>query len=775
MAPKSCREAGEAKEEASPPLVDEELLTSHLGPPEDTPADLLGPESLKDTKPRSAQVVSLKLQVDPESLDPRTLRMLWRQRELEIQALRYAVQNPQDARHCHILQEVAGLPPERSSRSQEKVLQAQVQKLTLELKERKEQAQEEKTNLEEELLRTKTLMEQLEAEVQALEKSCLLQLASSSWVGRMLKSSTGSVEVVPAETLMEPSDHSENDEDTAARKVIRLEDVDWNSIARRYPNLFTNIKLSSKHPSPRQPPEPPQRPPASPPNERGSELCKQYMERHIKSVEWCSLPFVGTSSSGDADSDSSSCRLDEQSGMQKATGHPPQGPGHISFQHIDSGARSFSRDRKAETKGLLSLNIRETHSDRRDKIVQLRKSPADSKLWDPAHPWRAGSCLKIVAVSLRDRFVCILNESMEETMDLGGFTLQQFERDFPVCLYRFPPRTLLGPQRHLTVWPAPPAPARPRPSSAPLTRAWRRPQVWGKGPGSTKQQPPSSVGRKPLHFHPSRSFVTLLLSPKGEVFSKHHAPHCVTPVSRIFDDNTNLSIDSFPLSGAQTGADTREQRRPPRSPRNGRVREVRARRRRTGWGPRVPRSPPPPQVPLPPNVPQTPDRTILHFRSPRPRQAGPRVIQVHPQSPTSPGSSPPGPPLSHGRAQALTTPSPHQDAGPVAAPDHQQAPPHAGGASTTPERGARRAWGRGGRGGPAGRGRSDAPHHCPTEDRLRLADCQARNEHRVRVCRKTVDRGCPMVALSVHSRAEKRFGFRFLSCPPITADAGRRV
>lgn len=54
---------------------------------------------------------------------------------------------------------------------------------------------QEKANLEEQLLRTKTVMEQLEAEVQALEKSCLLQLASSSWVGRMLKSSTGSVEV----------------------------------------------------------------------------------------------------------------------------------------------------------------------------------------------------------------------------------------------------------------------------------------------------------------------------------------------------------------------------------------------------------------------------------------------------------------------------------------------------------------------------------------------------------------------------------------------------
>ena len=49
-----------------------------------------------------------------ESLDPRTLRLLWGQRELEIQALRWAIQNQREARHCRILQEVAGLPAERS-------------------------------------------------------------------------------------------------------------------------------------------------------------------------------------------------------------------------------------------------------------------------------------------------------------------------------------------------------------------------------------------------------------------------------------------------------------------------------------------------------------------------------------------------------------------------------------------------------------------------------------------------------------------------------------
>lgn len=40
-------------------------------------------------------------------------------------------------------------------------------------------------------------MQQLEAELQAFQKSCLLQLAHHSWVGRILRSSTGSVEVSP--------------------------------------------------------------------------------------------------------------------------------------------------------------------------------------------------------------------------------------------------------------------------------------------------------------------------------------------------------------------------------------------------------------------------------------------------------------------------------------------------------------------------------------------------------------------------------------------------
>lgn len=78
-----------------------------------------------------------------------------------------------------------------------------------------------------------------------------------------------------------------------------------------------------------------------------------------------------------------------------------------------------------------------------------------------------------------------------------------------------------------------------------------------------------------------------------------------------------------------------------------------------------------------------------------------------------------------------------------------------------------------------------APQHLPTipgdptlpsppaEAGLGLEDCRLRKEHRVRVCRRSVDRSCPLVALSVQSTAESRFGFRFLSCLPVTADTCR--
>ncbi|XP_072826738.1 lamin tail domain-containing protein 2 isoform X2 [Vicugna pacos] len=551
MAPESCQEAEGAEKEALPVLVDRDPVSGHIGPPAGAPADPVAPARPQDTKCSSTRVVfSINLQLAPESLDPHTLRLLWGQRELEIQALRWAIQKPRNGRHYHILREVAGLPPERSSRSQEKFLQNQVQKLTLQLKEQKEQAQLEKARLEERLLQMRNMLQQMEAELQAFRKSCLLQLARSSWVGRILRSSTGSVEVVTAETLMDPSDLSESDQAPTAGESFRLEDVDWNSIAHQYPNLFTNIESNSDQKRPWAPP-PPQLPPATLSDQRSSELCCRRREQRLKSVQWSSLPLVGNSSSGSTGSESSSCQLAACNCVQKVTGDHPQAPGCTSEQ-MEAQAWSLCEDSQA-----ISEDLRKTHWGQQGKTVQVLESSEDPH---PQEPRRClsptGSCLKIVAVSHRQRFVRILNQSLEETADLSGFVLRQLVRDFPVCMYRFPPGTLLAPQHHIT--------------------------VWGEAPGSTKQQPSSSFGREPVRFHSSRGCVTLLLNLQGEVLSEHQAPHCGAPVSKVFADNTNLSIDRFPLLEARPGADFVGQRLQPRPPRKGRAREARAGRQRSG-------------------------------------------------------------------------------------------------------------------------------------------------------------------------------------------------
>ncbi|XP_034500904.1 lamin tail domain-containing protein 2 isoform X2 [Ailuropoda melanoleuca] len=422
------------------------------------------------------------------------------------------------------------------------------------------------------------------------------------------------MQVVTAETLMDFSDLSESEQGPSTGEGFRLEDVDWNSIAQRYPNLFINIESNSDQKS----------------------------------------PFPGS---------------------------PESPPGPAWQDCPDQGVLCRSR------------------------------APA----------FRAR--LEIVAVNGRERFVRVLNQSLEETADLGGLTLQQRVRDVPVCVYRFPPGTLLAPRHHVT--------------------------VWGEGPRNPKRQLPSTLGQELVHFHSRRGCVTLLLNPKGEVLSEHQAPPCVSPVSRIFADNTDLSIDRFPLSEAKPAADTCEQRPGPQPSRAGRVREARARRRRPGT------------------------------RGLFPRLSTGKIF----------------------RSREVPAPS---EAAETLAPELLPAIP--GERAVT-----RRA------GGPAGRGRPARPHPVTVlaDAGLCLEDCRARTEHRVRVsaravprplasspvppcarrgapplsppaprvsqaprpqvCRKSVDRSCPMVALSVQSTAESKYGFRFLPCPPVTTDRKARV
>ncbi|XP_059120620.1 lamin tail domain-containing protein 2 isoform X1 [Peromyscus eremicus] len=667
MAPKSCQESED--EQVSPAPAGVKPDSSDLESPVGTPMDTVAPSRSQSSKPYCASIpvgCSFKQQLAPETLDPRTLRLLWEQRELEIQALRWAVQNSQNARYYHILQEVAGIPPERHSKSQDKFLQNQVQKLTLELKAQKEHAQLEKEQLEEKLRQNLRTMQQMEAELQTFEKSCLLQLARSSWVGRVIRSQTGSVEVVTAEVLRDPTDSSDYVEVPSGTEGFRLEDVDWNSVAQRYPNLFSNMsfhseqKLLQPHPSYDM-------------DTWDSECAIKSMEKPGKILEWSALPLVDSSSSGGTDSDSNSYQIVRHSGTKKVSGHPAQGTDLAASEQIQECTRSFSghmEDPHKSGSASFSKTVLESCTDLHHQYARPQLN-------------LLGCSLKIAAVSHREKFIRILNQSQAETVDLGGFVLKQLVRDFPVCMYRFPPGTLLAPQHHIT--------------------------VWGEGTSRTKKQLPVSSGQDPLYFQSSRGCVTVLVNPQGQVLSEHQAAPCMTLGSKIFKDNTDWSIDRFPLSESEPNADPGEEQRRPPSPHKGRVRGAGAGRKKLGPGIRQQR------------LSRTSTNGQRTSGSLRPNETRDILPLLSIRKLLYPGEVP---------AQQEGVKTETSELLPA-----------------IPE--------------------------CAS--RMCLEDSLGRQERKVQVCRKSVDLSCPMVALSVQSTAESRYGFRFLCYPPITEDLSRRL
>ncbi|XP_004717248.1 lamin tail domain-containing protein 2 [Echinops telfairi] len=532
MDSKAQQDTEEVEEEAHSSLADYQPC-GHLGPPAGTST----PRDKQYIKPWSSQVsFPTNLQTDPVSMDPRTLRLLWEQRELEIQALRWVLRGGRDAHYHQILEEVVGIPPERGSRNQERVLQNRVQKLTLELKEQKQQAQLEKEQLQQQLVQTLQTLQKLEEELQAFQKSCLLQLAGSSWVGRILRSQTGSVEVVTAEAVMDTLDTSENENERAPppKEGFQLKDVDWNSIAQRYPNL-----------QPRPAPHPPAATWSS------QSYHRKPLEGHTKSVEWSFPPSASSSSpTSYTCSDTCSSQLSMPSMVQKVTGHPPGECSSFHAQHIRAKENRFRKDQPGRQPADLqkTLGHKPHQADLRPEASPDTSHPPPGLVRDtaplpaPASHRLAGSGLKIVAVSSRDKFIRILNQSLDETVDLGGFVLQQLVRSFPKGRYRFPAGTVLEPGHHVT--------------------------VWGVGASSKKHQQ-ASVGGELGRIHSGHGCVTLLLNSKGQVLSEFHTPPSVAPVSpsRVFSDNIDLSIDRFPLAEAPLDTHSHEQpQQPPSQP-----------------------------------------------------------------------------------------------------------------------------------------------------------------------------------------------------------------
>ncbi|XP_074130745.1 lamin tail domain-containing protein 2 [Sminthopsis crassicaudata] len=439
-----------------------------------------------------------------EHLDPRVLRLLLAQRELEIQGLRKAAQCPSGKRMTYILHELTDSKPERTSRDQIKALQQQIEKMTQELRDQKEQACQEKMELQNQLQEANATLKRLEDELQSYQRSCLLHLARSSWAGRVLRSQTGSVEVVTAEALMMDLSDESLEQKTAEGHHFSLEDVDWNSVAKRYPNLFEDLYQKTR--------------PTSAHVLDLADLPEPQREKSSshKNVDW-KVP--------------SSCLSSTASTSEGTTTRHSSGPSSVASD-LSPSLTLPSQEQEGSGSGTHTAmevwrpKVRmDSSSSNRAAVVGIgpaRLGSVPSSFRDHHRGRNSfGSPLRIVKIDKRGKFIRVLNESLEESVDISGFVLKQLIHQFPVCVYRFPKDTLLGPQHHVT--------------------------VWGEGVGLTKKQ----TERQLIHFYTNPGCVTLLLNPKGQVMSEYQAQHSVTEVSKSFDDHTDVSIDRYPLPEAE--------------------------------------------------------------------------------------------------------------------------------------------------------------------------------------------------------------------------------
>ncbi|XP_051823419.1 lamin tail domain-containing protein 2 isoform X2 [Antechinus flavipes] len=444
-----------------------------------------------------------------EHLDPRVLRLLLAQRELEIQGLRKAAQCPSGKRMTYILHELTDSKPERTSRDQIKALQQQIEKMTQELRDQKEQACQEKMELQNQLQEANTTLKRLEDELQSYQRSCLLHLARSSWAGRVLRSQTGSVEVVTAEALMMDLSDESLEEKTAEGHHFSLEDVDWNSVAKRYPNLFQDLYQKT-------------RPTSAHALDLSdlSDLPEPHLEKSgsQKNVDW-KMPSSCLSSTASSSEGTTTRHSSTPSSMVSDLS-----PSLTLPTQEQEGSSSGTQTAMEVWRPRVHMDSCSSNRIAVMGIGSARLGSVPSSFRDHRGRNSFGSPLRIVKIDKRGKFIRVLNESLEESLDISGFVLKQLIHQFPVCVYRFPKDTLLGPQHHVT--------------------------VWGEGVSLTKKHVPQTQ-RQLIHFYTNPGCVTLLLNPKGQVMSEYQAQHFVTEASKSFDDHTDVSIDRYPLPEAE--------------------------------------------------------------------------------------------------------------------------------------------------------------------------------------------------------------------------------
>ncbi|XP_074854656.1 lamin tail domain-containing protein 2 [Carettochelys insculpta] len=468
-----------------------------------------------------------QLKVLQKKEDSHVLRLLLHQRDLEIQGLRRVAQKEPVARLAFILQELVS-PGQTDSatptRYQQEHLQKETERLSSELQAEKEQHMKEIELLKEKLSKSELLVQQLYKEIERLEKS------------QPERPTPGLTEPQDARASVQLGGEPETDSFELWSEIGNSVAAEPSNMAlRRIPKHTSFLDSFFKD-----------RKPATP------EMENSDGETQISEVVQAEVNLYGTSSMeaeprmkiSDFSNYSSSLEWAGSPGREERALHS-ESP----WWHAISSPKSHlgSAPSRSEVAVLFPTltpsweNMQPKHASslKTDQFQDLRHfahtrlsgtgirktSTVPSGLSKGEEHERAPGdtgILNIVTVNREGKFVRILNTSLDQDVDLSGFIIQQWIGGYPVSIYRFPQDTTLPALHHIT--------------------------VWATGAERVHKKPAYVTLRAQQYFRTGPECTTVLSNAKGQTLSQYTAPHRLTAAADAYADNTDLSVDKFPLT-----------------------------------------------------------------------------------------------------------------------------------------------------------------------------------------------------------------------------------
>ncbi|CAM4574643.1 unnamed protein product [Caretta caretta] len=467
--------------------------------------------------------------------DTHVLRLLLHQRDLEIQGLRCATQKEPTSRLSFILQELVSMrqrvsaTPTRyqTKRDQPEHLQKEIDRLSSELQAEKELHMREMQVLKERLCKSELLGQHLYKEIMRLKKSQPGRPAQGRREPQETETSVKGGEEPETESFELWTEMGNNVEAEPSNMVLRripkhmsfldsfFKDRDPATLEREKDNGGTQmaeVVQAEFNVNPKSS------------TESEARWKMSDFSSFSSSLELVSSParqerkLYSESSWWDVISSPKSDLVSTPSRSEITVLFPSLPPSWENIQPKHSGfldlkteqSQDLCRLTHASLDGIGACKTSAMPSGR-SKGEEYERAPGDTGF------------LKITTVNRKGKFVRILNTSLDQDMDLSGFIIQQWMGGYPVSIYRFPPDTTLPALHHITVWAA--------------------------RTDCTHKKPTDVTVRAQQYFRTGPECTTVLSNAKGQTLSRYTAPHRFTAAADAYSDNTDLSVDKFPLAG----------------------------------------------------------------------------------------------------------------------------------------------------------------------------------------------------------------------------------